>query len=64
MPKPLYNCSTFEEFCQSEKARGLHPALYGQLPEMWEEELAFRRDFEETLGLDNFADGKARLSDE
>lgn len=62
MAKPIYNSETFDEFCESEKARGLHPALYSQLPEMWKEELAFRKEFEESLGLGNFADGKNRFS--
>jgi len=47
--RPLYASTDFKEYCAEQKAKGLNRSLWRHLPEMWEDELQFRADFEEAL---------------
>ena len=46
---PYYSSTSYEEFCQREKEKGLRRDLWHALPNMWEEEMKFRADFEAAL---------------
>jgi hypothetical protein len=47
--KPLYNSKDFEEFCEAQKTKGLHPKYWCELPRLWQEELDFRKELEDAL---------------
>ena len=47
--KPLYSSDDYESFCEYEKQKGLDKKYWKNLPEMWREELRFRKEFEECL---------------
>ena len=49
MSKPLYPSKDFEEFCAHQKQKGLKREFWKDLSKMWEEELDFRKEFEDAL---------------
>ena len=44
--RPLYDSADFSEYCAEQKRKGLRRSLWRTLPQMWEEELKFRAEFE------------------
>ena len=46
-----YDSADYRTFCKEQKAKGLQKQHWKDLPQMWVEELAFRRDLEKSLGL-------------
>lgn len=57
---PAYSSQDYQEFCEREKAKGLRRDLWDTLPQMWEEELKFRAEFEGAIT--RFSEPSARLS--
>ena len=49
MDKSLYESANFEEFCEQQKRKGLRKKFWPTLPQMWQEELDFRKEFEDAL---------------
>lgn len=47
--KPSYDSSSYEEFCELQKHKGLDKKHWKDLPQMWADELKFREELEETL---------------
>ena len=46
---PLYPSKDFEAYVADQKRKGLMRRYWKDLPKMWEEELKFRREFEDAL---------------
>jgi len=49
VPKPHYDTEDYREYVRFQKADGLKKKHWKDLPKMWEEELRFRKDFENAL---------------
>ena len=47
--RPLYPSRDYKEYCADQKRKGLMRRYWKDLPEMWKEELAFRRELEDAL---------------
>lgn len=47
--RPLYPSRDYREYCADQKRKGLTRRHWKDLPEMWKEELAFRRELEDAL---------------
>lgn len=47
--RPLYPSKDYAEYVADQKRKGLLRRYWKDLPKMWEEELKFRREFEDAL---------------
>ena len=49
MVRPLYPSKDYAEYVADQKRKGLMRRHWKDLPKMWDEELKFRREFEDAL---------------
>ena len=49
--KPIYLSDDYTSFVELQKRKGLKPECWKDLPKMWEEELEFRKEYEEAINI-------------